>query len=507
MTTMLQLVALGYAYAGSAAIFEDVSAHLIEGWTALVGANGEGKTTLMRLLAGELAPTQGQVRHHAPGARVALCPQRVEALDEAIQAFGWCWDADAMRLRSVLGLEPEALERWEVLSPGERKRWQIGAALAEQPAILLLDEPTNHLDASARQRLLEALAGFDGAGLLISHDRGLMDVLCQQTWRMAGGRLTSYPGGYTAARVLWEQAQRDALARRDALRAERKAVERRLQSARERRQSAEGQISHGARMKDVHDHDARTMGAKVLAQWAEAGAGRGVEVTRRALERAEEAEQAAFVAKEVGGAIAIQAERCPRPVLVSWDGPLVAGGQVLSPGVTLHLERDARLWVSGDNGAGKSTLLGALLARCDLDPARVLYVPQELTQEAEAALVAEILAAAPDRRGRIFQVAAALGLEAEHVLRSQSAPSPGMARKLMIARGLVDAVWMLVLDEPTNHLDAPSIDRLEAALRTYTGALVLVSHDEALARACTTSRLHILRGAFSSAQVYATNEA
>jgi ATPase subunit of ABC transporter with duplicated ATPase domains len=506
MTTALRLVGLGYAYAGLPSVFEDINAHLEDGWAGLVGANGAGKSTLLALLSGLLTPTSGHVSCEPRDVRVALCPQRVEALDDMIRGFAWCWDADAMRLRSVLGLDPEALDRWETLSPGERKRWQVGAALGEAPEVLLLDEPTNHLDAEARERLVAALRLYRGAGLIVSHDRGLLDTLCAQTWRLSFGALDVYPGGYTAARALWEQAHEYAVAQRDALRAARKAAERRLQQARERRQSAEGQISHGARMKDKNDHDARTMGAKVLAQWAEAGAGRAVEVTRREAERAREAEREASVREEVGGAIAVQTTRCPRPVLVSVEGlALVAGDEVLSPGVTLFVERELRLWLSGANGAGKSTLVRELLSRCDVEPARVLYVPQELSQAEESLLWAALLAEPPERRGRILQVAAALGLDPQHALTSAT-PSPGMARKLMIARGLVDAVWLLVLDEPTNHLDAPSIDRLEAGLRTYAGALVLVTHDEALARACTTTRLHLVRGAFSSPQDYATKD-
>jgi ATPase subunit of ABC transporter with duplicated ATPase domains len=506
MNTTLRLVALGFAYAGLPSVFEDIHAHLVPGWTGLVGANGAGKSTLLALLMGQLVPTTGQLLRDPVDARIVCCPQRVEEIDPMIQGFAWCWDADAMRLRSVLGLDPDALERWSTLSPGERKRWQVGAALADEPEVLLLDEPTNHLDATSRDRLEAALRMFRGVGVIVSHDRALLDRLTSQIWWLAHGALDVYAGGYTAAHDQRAHDHAHAVSERDALRAARKATERRLQSARERRQSAEGQISHGARMRDANDHDARTLSAKTRAQWAEAGAGRQVEVTRRELDRARGAERDAFVREEIGAAITIQAERCPRPVLVSLEDEILrAGDAVLSPGVTLHVGRAMRLWLSGDNGAGKSTLVRLLLERCTLDPARVLYVPQELEQAEEAALLTEIMAEPPERLGRIMQVAAALGLEPELAMRD-AALSPGMARKLMIARGLVDAVWLLVLDEPTNHLDAPSIDRLEAALRAYTGALVLVSHDEALAAACATERMHLERGLSSRPQDYATEE-
>ena len=126
-------------------------------------------------------------------------------------------------------------------------------------------------------------------------------------------------------------------------------------------------------------------------------------------------------------------------------------------------------------------LLLALLDRANLDASELLYVPQLLTEEHERVVRSERARATPSQRGQVMTMAAALGLDPERVLAS-AAYSPGQLRKLLIAGGLAREVSLLVLDEPTNHLDLPSIERLEAALQRFVGALVVVSHDVRFAR-------------------------
>ncbi len=239
----LHLQNVSFSYSDRAPLFSGGTVHLTAGWTGLVGANGAGKTTLLRLLAGELMPRVGQVRLEPPAARIELCAQRVEDLTEALNEFADSWDGPAQRLRGRLRLDAQELERWPTLSPGERKRWQIGAALWHEPEVLLLDEPTNHLDAGARDLLSAALAGFRGVGLLVSHDRGLLDELTAATLRLEAGALRLWPAAYTQARELWlaeEQSRRDAYER---CRREERKLKRRLADKRRLCSSA----SHSSR--------------------------------------------------------------------------------------------------------------------------------------------------------------------------------------------------------------------------------------------------------------------
>jgi len=180
-------------------------------------------------------------------------------------------------------------------------------------------------------------------------------------------------------------------------------------------------------------------------------------------------------------------------VVLRWAGAVAHAGGVLLDGVAVHLERGEHVAVTGPNGAGKSTLLATLKAACDLPEERVLWLPQELSAADAEADLETLRALPPSVRGRVLQLVDALGVDPDDLLRTD-APSPGEARKLRLAMGLGRSVWLAVLDEPENHLDLPSLERLEAALAAFPGALLVVSHDEALVGAVTTARWHVGRG-------------
>jgi ATPase subunit of ABC transporter with duplicated ATPase domains len=149
--------------------------------------------------------------------------------------------------------------------------------------------------------------------------------------------------------------------------------------------------------------------------------------------------------------------------------------------------------VHGPNGAGKTTLLHAMLAASTAPADRLLHLPQELGRESEDALLRELRDLEAARRGRALTIVAALGVDPARLLSSRR-PSPGEARKLCLALGLAREVSAVVLDEPTNHLDLPSIERLEETLATYPGALLIVTHDDALARRVASTRWAITGG-------------
>jgi ATPase subunit of ABC transporter with duplicated ATPase domains len=489
---------LTFAFADAAPIVADATFTLAAGWTGLVGPNGAGKTSLLRLLTGALQPTRGQVRLAPAELRVALCEQELNEPTPAIAAFASAHERTAHRLRATLRLVE--LTRWHSASAGERKRWQIGAALWTEPDVLLLDEPTNHLDQEARSWLIAALRLHRGIGVIVSHDRALLDQVTEQTLRLEHATLQLYAGAYEQAREAWELERTHARAERGAAQARVQVLKQRVQHARVAQQGALANKNTGKRMKNKYDSDARGVLASTKAEWAEATHGRQVEVVSRELQRAQHTLAGMHVHKELGSRVFAGYVPAPSAHIGFVEAQtLYAGDEAILTVPAITLQRDDRVWITGPNGAGKSTLLRLLSEQLRLSTSELLVLPQELPPTAAQAQLAALRELDPAARGKVLNIVASLGVDPDRLLISEQ-PSPGEARKLLIALGFARSARALLLDEPENHLDLPAIERLEAALAEYPGALYLVTHDEALARRCTRQTFQLVRSSEGSAR-------
>ncbi|MFW6261379.1 MAG: ATP-binding cassette domain-containing protein [Spirochaetota bacterium] len=490
--TQLHFTSVSFTYPGLAdPLIEDLSFASAPGWTGVVGPNGAGKSTLLALAAGSLEPDSGAVA--APGSAV-VCDQRTDHAPPALADLLSFPDADAGRLVSVLGLEADWPWRWETLSHGERKRAQIAVALWRRPDLLVVDEPTNHLDREARQRLAEALERYDGVGLVVSHDRTLLDRLCAQCLFLeAPGRAVVRPGGVSAGLEEQERERREKRRVWEAARAEQAHIE--SEAARRREAASVQNRKRSKRSLSWKDSDAREKIDRARISGSDGQAGRLTNQLdgrrRQAAARLESLDRP--VRERVG--ISVHGERSRRDALITRDAGAVSlpdGRRVVFD--DLVVRPDDRIALQGPNGAGKTTLLAALLdgdgGRAP-DPDEVLRIPQEINADDASALVREVRRLDNAPLGRVLSTVSRLASDPEKLLQT-GLPSPGETRKLMLALGLERNPALVVMDEPTNHLDLVSMRCLEEALAEFAGALFIVSHDDrfvaAVARTVWTIR-------------------
>ena len=455
-----------------------------EGWTGVIGPNGAGKTTILRLACGDLDPRRGRIDRPAGP---VYCPQRT---DDPMSEFGSLLDAadgDAYRLRGKLGIEQDWLSRWETLSHGERKRAQIGTCLWLKRQLLAVDEPTNHLDRPARKLVADALRSFRGIGLLVSHDRELLDDLCEHVLFIDPPRAVLRSGGYTVATK--EASQEGALAREARTKAhkERKRLER--EAAVRRTHLAKAERKKSLRNADPRDSDARAKA--YAARNADSGVGKRLRQIQGRVQQAAERETSIRVTRPADLGIEIAGAASSRNALVRAPAGRLALGEDRSLSFPdLIVQPTDRVALVGPNGSGKSTLLRHIVAGLVLPENRIVSIPQEISIEESAAILATVRRLPSDVRGRAMSWVRRLGSDPERLLGSEL-PSPGEVRKLILARHLACESHLILMDEPTNHMDLPSIEAVEAALAGFPGALLLVSHDERFLGALTTVRWEI----------------
>jgi len=482
---------VSYTYdAMSAPLLEDLSASFPTGWTGVAGANGAGKTTVLRLATGLLKPVTGQVRLRGDA---LYCAQRTDEIPDSLDRLICGADRAACELKGRLAIGNDWVLRWDSLSHGERKRAQIGVMLWLQPAILALDEPTNHIDAGARGMLIAALRRFVGIGLLVSHDREILDSLCNQCLFLDPPRAVMRPGNYSLARI--QAAREDDSARRRRELASQNLA--RLQ-AEARRRAARARLADRKRSKsklDKMDRDGRARVDLARVTGKDGQAGRLATQMRARLNLAHRQEQSILVRKTYELGIWMGDEFSRRDTLFRMSmGTITLGdGRELQYPDLMMSSRD-RVGLTGANGSGKTSLVRLILARMDLPPDRLTYLPQEIDAQSSRAILDEARRLPPDALGKLMTVVSRLGSRPARLLESME-PSPGEVRKLLLGLGIARQPHLIVMDEPTNHLDLPSIECLEEALEECPCGLLLVSHDLRLLSRLTRIRWHIAHAA------------
>lgn len=490
--------------------------------TGLVGRNGVGKTTLIRLMLGEASPAGGSVvvRGRVGVLRQALAPppgasiaqvlglaesldrlERIEAGDGTEADFA---DADWMlpaRLEAGLaqvglaGLDP--LRPAASLSGGEATRAALAGLLAQEPDVLLLDEPTNNLDAAARELIAQVLASWKGGAVVVSHDRGLlrqMDRIVELSSlgaKVYGGNFDLYAE---------RKAQEEAAAARELDQAERNAVrvEREAQAAREKQARRDA------------------AGKRFAAKRSEPKILLGAMAERAELTGARQSQLAAKLREEAAADLAQAQGRVEQIRRLAFDLPrsgLAAGKTVLAfedvafaypgaaralNGFSLRMTGPVRVAVTGRNGAGKSTLIRLAVGELEPSAGRVIRGVSAALLDQKTAMLAphETLVEAfqrlnPDASRNDAHAALARFLFRNTAAEKQvSALSGGERLRAAMACVLMSASppQLLVLDEPTNHLDLDSISAVEDALRGYDGAILVVSHDRDFLQAIGVER-------------------
>lgn len=474
---------VSYSYPGSTqTVLDGVRAVFPVEWTGIIGNNGCGKSTLARIATGMLAPDSGTVSPR--GLVVAYCEQDATIPPDRLEDFVCSWEQTAVRLRVDLGVDDDWPWRYDTLSSGQQKRLQVAVALWENPDVLVMDEPTNHVDILTRRAILRALAGYRGVGLLISHDRELLDALAGQCLCFEGARVVMRPGGYTQA---GEQAACDTkTAQRQRRDAKREAARIQAEAARRRNEASKSDAKRSARHLDAKDHDGKGRIKLAVYTGKDGVAGKLSSRMDARLEKVRQTLEEAHVDKQYAGDIWMDAKASPRKVLVRMEAGELTQGEHCLRIPDLAVGNTEHIGIAGVNGSGKTTLLTAFMRKAP-DDLSTLFIPQEIGSGLAARIMASLHEASPGERGRVLSIVAQLNSDPDRILDGDEL-SPGELRKLMLAQGILRHPVLIAMDEPTNHLDVGSIEALERVLVAYPGALVLVSHDERLLEKTTDFR-------------------
>ena len=521
MPASVTLSNLAWAAPNSPPLFSHLSLSFGPTRTGLVGRNGVGKTTLLKLITGELRPRSGAVSVSGTlsalrqavqidpdetvaglfGVTQAMAgldrAERGEATDDELNAADWTLEARIATALGHVGLDARPETRIAALSGGQRTRAGLAALVFAEPDFLLLDEPTNNLDRDGRAAVLGLLASWRSGAIVVSHDRALLEIMDEIVELTTLGA-TRYGGNWSAYRTL--KAQELSAARRDLANAEKQVADA-ARTAQERTER-QSRRSGAGRRKGLKGGTPRiVLGG--LKDRSEDTAGGNARLAERLREQALEAAATARERIEVLQPLTV---RLPPTHLPATKTALrleavTAGYEPDRPVIqelSLTITGPERVAVTGPNGCGKTTLLALVTGRLEPRAGTI----QVLTDFALLDQWVSLLDPSATIRGNFLRLnpradeyacrtaLAKFMFRAESALQEVSTLSGGQLLRagLACALGGEAPPPLLILDEPTNHLDSDAIEAVEAGLRAYDGALLVVSHDETFLEAIGITR-------------------
>lgn len=521
MPASVTLLDLAWAPPDASPLFSNLNLSFGPVRTGLVGRNGVGKTTLLKLISGDLRPTAGNVSvigtlavmrqsvQASPlgtiadlfgvGAALAILrrAERGDATDQELADADWTLETRLASALSRLGLSVEPETLLATLSGGQQTRAGLAALLFAEPDFLLLDEPTNNLDREGRKAVIETLGGWRSGAIVVSHDRELletMDAIVELTTLGAA----RYGGNWSTYREL--KAQELAAAKRELADAEKRVAD--------VNRSAQATTERHARTSSTGQKNAAKGGAPriILGMMKNRSENTGGENARLAERRREEALDAAAAARErievlQPLTVLLPPTQHPAGKTVLRLETVTAGyepGQPVIRDLSFDIIGPERIAIVGPNGSGKTTLLAVITRQ--LSPWRGnVHVMTDLAMLDKSVSLLDPSKSIRDNYHRLNPgtdenacrtALARFMFRAEAALQIVSTLSGGQLLRAGLACILGGSTPppLLILDEPTNHLDIDSIEAVEAGLRGYDGALLVISHDETFLNAIDITR-------------------